>query len=168
MVRAWGIAREGQSKFGGKVKEYFAEALKMAWAEAKGKVKNVAWFNDKGIKIEMTVEHITERVVGYDEFFQKELTKKVDKMKISRLVIDGTEVNTWNTSRTADHKAITTGLVNFRGSEATITVILPAEINEAVWGEYDKRQARKKAAFNKIEKERAHMKKVYKILECGA
>lgn len=35
MKRAWEIAREGFNKFGGKVKEYFAEALKMAWAEAK-------------------------------------------------------------------------------------------------------------------------------------
>ena len=35
MTRAWEIAREGQVKFGGKVSEYFAEALKMAWAEAK-------------------------------------------------------------------------------------------------------------------------------------
>lgn len=41
MVRAWEIAREGQSKFGGKVSEYLSEALKMAWAEAKDKQKAV-------------------------------------------------------------------------------------------------------------------------------
>jgi hypothetical protein len=35
MVRAWEIAKDGQSKFGGSVKEYFAMALKMAWAEVK-------------------------------------------------------------------------------------------------------------------------------------
>lgn len=35
MVNAWKIAREGQKAFGGKVREYFAEALKMAWAQAK-------------------------------------------------------------------------------------------------------------------------------------
>ena len=39
MKRAWEIAREGQSKFGGKAVEYFAEALKNAWAEAKGSQK---------------------------------------------------------------------------------------------------------------------------------
>lgn len=38
MTRAWEIAKEGQKKFGGKVKEYLVEALKMAWAELK-KVK---------------------------------------------------------------------------------------------------------------------------------
>lgn len=35
MVRAWEIAREGVKKFGGKVREYFAQALAMAWQEIK-------------------------------------------------------------------------------------------------------------------------------------
>lgn len=35
MENAWEIAREGQKAFGGKVSEYFAQALKMAWAQAK-------------------------------------------------------------------------------------------------------------------------------------
>ena len=35
MKRAWEIAREGVKRFGGKVKEYFAEALKLAWKEVK-------------------------------------------------------------------------------------------------------------------------------------
>ncbi|BCJ86438.1 hypothetical protein [Effusibacillus dendaii] len=39
MSKAWGIARAGQKKFGGNVKEYFAEALKMAWAESKAPQK---------------------------------------------------------------------------------------------------------------------------------
>lgn len=38
MSKAWEIAREGQKAFGGKVSEYFAEALKMAWAQAKDNV----------------------------------------------------------------------------------------------------------------------------------
>ena len=35
MKRAWEIARQGAEKFGGNAKEYFAEALRMAWAEVK-------------------------------------------------------------------------------------------------------------------------------------
>lgn len=38
MENAWKIAREGQKAFGGKVSEYFAEALKMAWAQAKNTI----------------------------------------------------------------------------------------------------------------------------------
>lgn len=52
MKKAWEIARNGQKKFGGKVREYFAIALKMAWAIVKkgmemvkliGTAKQVAW-----------------------------------------------------------------------------------------------------------------------------
>src|SRR5690554_7300845 len=59
MVRAWEIAREGAKKFGGKVIDYLAEALRMAWAEFKmavanergsvklvGTEKQVKWAND--------------------------------------------------------------------------------------------------------------------------
>ncbi|ETK25823.1 hypothetical protein ERIC1_2c00110 [Paenibacillus larvae subsp. larvae DSM 25719] len=35
MKKAWEIAKEGVKKFGGKVTEYFAEALRMAWKIAK-------------------------------------------------------------------------------------------------------------------------------------
>lgn len=35
MVKAWEIARNAVKKFGGKVKEYFAQALKMAWSIVK-------------------------------------------------------------------------------------------------------------------------------------
>src|SRR5699024_10394838 len=41
MTRAWEIAREGYIKFGGKVVEYFAEALRMAWAEVKAAKEKV-------------------------------------------------------------------------------------------------------------------------------
>jgi hypothetical protein len=37
MTRAWEIARKGAAKFGEKVKEYFAQALRLAWAEVKEK-----------------------------------------------------------------------------------------------------------------------------------
>lgn len=62
MTQAWEIAYKGQNKFGGKVKEYFTQALKMAWAlvkksavsfkgtvreaenvELQGSVKQIAW-----------------------------------------------------------------------------------------------------------------------------
>lgn len=39
MTQAWTIAKQGQNKFGGKVSEYFAEALRIAWSIVKGLVK---------------------------------------------------------------------------------------------------------------------------------
>lgn len=47
MVNAWTIAKEGQKAFGGKVREYFSEALKMAWAQAKGGI-NIEALEKKG------------------------------------------------------------------------------------------------------------------------
>lgn len=64
MVKAWEIAKEAVVKFGGKVKEYFAESLKIAWATLKtetgavgktqliGSEKQVKWANDIIAKIE--------------------------------------------------------------------------------------------------------------------
>lgn len=49
MKRAWEIAREGQKNFGGKVKEYFAESLKIAWAEVKAP-KTVEFTTTSGSK----------------------------------------------------------------------------------------------------------------------
>lgn len=39
MVRAWEIAKEAVKRFGGKVKEFFKQALIMAWKEIKGGIK---------------------------------------------------------------------------------------------------------------------------------
>lgn len=76
MVRAWEIAKEGQKRFGGKVVEYIAEAMKIAWAEVKNndveikyyeyaKQNGVFWFivNDvEGIE----VSYLTEERSVYD------------------------------------------------------------------------------------------------------
>jgi hypothetical protein len=39
MTLAWEIARKGQKKFGGKVREYIAEALRQAWRIVKNAMK---------------------------------------------------------------------------------------------------------------------------------
>ena len=42
MTQAWNLAREGAKKFGGKVREYFASALRMAWEATRKPVDVVA------------------------------------------------------------------------------------------------------------------------------
>lgn len=51
MKKAWEISKEAVAKFGGKASEFFAEALRMAWAIKKGGVmkgseKQVAYANE--------------------------------------------------------------------------------------------------------------------------
>lgn len=48
MTNAWDIAYKGQNKFGGKVKEYFAQALRMAWALFKKGGNNMKIELDEG------------------------------------------------------------------------------------------------------------------------
>lgn len=43
MTRAWEIAKTGAKRFGGNAKEYFAAALRMAWAEFKSAAAIVEW-----------------------------------------------------------------------------------------------------------------------------
>ncbi|PFW65271.1 hypothetical protein [Bacillus sp. AFS075034] len=46
MRKAWEIARKGQKQFGGKVKEYFSQALKMAWEIVKNSMDNKFGFEE--------------------------------------------------------------------------------------------------------------------------
>lgn len=68
MTKAWEIAREGQKEFGGKVKEYFAEALKMAWKI----IKKVSTLDEKYNKIKFMVKSTSLDFYGkVDEYFLK-------------------------------------------------------------------------------------------------
>lgn len=74
MKKAWEIAREGQERFGGKVSEYFAIALKMAWEEAK---------ETKTIKV--TTMH------GYHKSYVARITGKHPKYKLNRQFLKADE-----------------------------------------------------------------------------
>lgn len=81
MKRAWEIAKEGQKKFGGKVKEYFRIALKMAWAESKGST-----FTEEKLaeRIILVANHDTKEYNVYGErnghvFWKKEGIASTDK-----------------------------------------------------------------------------------------
>jgi len=70
MKKAWEIARDGVRKFGGIVTEYFAEALRMAWAIVK-----------KGME---TIQLIgSEKQIKWAKDIRKELVEIVDTSKKS-------------------------------------------------------------------------------------
>ncbi len=105
MTRAWEIAREGVKKFGGKVKEYFAQALVMAWAEIKKGVEKMEIGYKKlktvdGVFYFLTNDHedlkvswLTEEFNGYTG---KHYTKHRDMTDRFQL---GTDNNTGKTMR---------------------------------------------------------------------
>lgn len=59
MKRAWEIAKEGVAKFGGKAKDYFAQSLKMAWAEARMMLKQFAAFGTKAVRTGSMVKNVS-------------------------------------------------------------------------------------------------------------
>ena len=81
MTRAWEIAKQGKKKFGGNVKEFFAAALKMAWAEVKG----VKFVEEKtSERIILTANHDTFEYTVEGErkgkiFWKREGIKEDDK-----------------------------------------------------------------------------------------
>ncbi len=79
MKKAWEIAKEGQNKFGGKVKEYFAEALKIAWSIVK---KGMNYVNQvKGTIKKMNAPKLkgTEKQVSWAEQIRKKAAATLQK-----------------------------------------------------------------------------------------
>jgi hypothetical protein len=58
MKRAWEIVRNAIAKFGGKCRDYMAEALRMAWAEVKNAKENIMKTN------EMLNDYVMKNGVG--------------------------------------------------------------------------------------------------------
>ncbi|MEK4951934.1 hypothetical protein NST12_16705 [Bacillus sp. FSL W8-1127] len=96
MKRAWEIAREGVKKFGGKVKEYFVVALKLAWKEFKdtvanengyvklvGSEKQVKWAND----IREDISKMVRTVLDYYSVNGRNIDKQRDRFnKVVELI----------------------------------------------------------------------------------
>lgn len=75
MKQAWAIARTGQKNFGGKVSEYFAEALRMAWRI----VKNLQNKEEKNMK-ELVG---SEKQVQWAEDIRKLVVEHVEDVRIA-------------------------------------------------------------------------------------
>ena len=76
MTRAWEIAREAVDNFGGKVKEYFSEALKMAWVEVG---KTIFTIEDL-----MAIGAKRWQKAGYDRLYLNNAGIKLAGLEVSR------------------------------------------------------------------------------------
>ncbi|NGP58131.1 hypothetical protein FLT15_10445 [Paenibacillus thiaminolyticus] len=136
MTKAWEIAKEGVKKFGGSVKEYFAAALRMAWAEKKGakKVQVHKWTTAKGSVVELHAEHITQQTWMTD--WGQEMTKEANFVMIRKLVINGKEYHTDRVNRVfvnGEAMLDTGDVVVHQGRKYKATAPLPQDVNQAVW-----------------------------------
>ncbi|RXZ77227.1 hypothetical protein EBB07_33690 [Paenibacillaceae bacterium] len=145
MVRAWEIARAAVVKFGGKVKEYFPQALIMAWKEAKQNgVQTHQWTNARGMKVTLVAEHITKKEWKDDwgvVHFKADNWVYVRSIKIGNM-----EFNSHISRSRVDGKPVVdAGERVVNGARKKILVMLPDDVHTAVWGEYDRIEAAKNA-----------------------
>lgn len=73
MTRAWEIAREAVKNFGGKVKEFFAQSLALAWGEVKMNNEIKCFLPQANVEVEVNL--VTGVVTG-DTYKAKEVLKK--------------------------------------------------------------------------------------------
>lgn len=96
MVNAWKIARRAAKKFGGKVVEYFAESLRMAWAMYKnslakkgGDILGLApWFINK----EFGHKSMLAQLNRFSPLFIKKQTEKAYLLEYVLFDIDNKTV----------------------------------------------------------------------------
>lgn len=84
MTRAWEIAKEGQSNFGGKVNEYLSESLKMAWAETKTMPKEriICTANHDERYFDVSVEINGQIKDCYEKLDQEQFNDKYSYMRL--------------------------------------------------------------------------------------
>ncbi|MCE2320810.1 hypothetical protein GPX65_08500 [Streptococcus thermophilus] len=96
MTNAWKIAKEAVKTFGGKAIEYIAEALKMAWATAKGGNTSLAKFQAIEAKMRKAGKHSMVQVLNLaKEVKFNEVMHKVGAYYGIEVIADGNSIGTY-------------------------------------------------------------------------
>ena len=96
MTKAWEIAKEAVKKFGGKAIEYIAEAMKMAWADAKGGNTSVAKFQAVEAKMRKDGKYSMIQVLDFAKNVKfNEVMHKVGAYYGIEVIADGDSIGTY-------------------------------------------------------------------------
>lgn len=96
MKNAWEIAKEASKKFGGKVIEYIAGAMKMAWAAIKNSDTSVAKFQAVEAKMRKAGKYSMIQVLDFaKEVKFNEVMHKVGAYYGIEVVADGSNIGTY-------------------------------------------------------------------------
>jgi len=159
MTNAWEIARNGQGKFGGKVKEYFSIALKMAWAifkKEENQVKVSEWTTANGAKVYMETEHVTETTRTTD--WGHEIKRDANMIMINEFTVNGKRLQQPNYVKRNIVNGMTVmdmGEITVNGKRTRGIVELPETIEKEVYGEFDRIEKEKKENVAKYYEQRA-------------
>lgn len=96
MSLAWKIAKEAVKKFGGKAIEYIAEAMKMAWSDAKGSNTSLAKFQAVEEKMRKAGKYSMIQVLDFaKEVKFNEVMHKEGAYYGIEVVADGDSIGTY-------------------------------------------------------------------------
>lgn len=96
MTNAWKIAKEAVKTFGGKAIEYIAEALKMAWAAAKGGNTSLAKFQAVEAKMRKVGKYSMIQVLDFAKKVKfNEVMHKAGAYYGIEVIADGSNIGTY-------------------------------------------------------------------------
>ncbi|APC45797.1 hypothetical protein PQA02_gp25 [Streptococcus phage CHPC577] len=96
MTKAWKIAKNASTKFGGKAIEYIAGAMKMAWAAIKENGTSLAKFQAVEAKMRKAGKHSMVQVLNFaKEVKFNEVMHKVGAYYGIEVIADGDSIGTY-------------------------------------------------------------------------
>lgn len=121
------------------------------------------WTTVRGTTVEMHTEHVTE-IPWFTDDWGIEHTKKVDEIRINKVILNGRVFDRSHHygRKTIDgQRFLDLGEEYIDGKRVKMIVALPAEVEVAVWGEWENRQNEKrKAEENRAKEDREKLKKM--------
>ena len=124
-------------------------------------MKNI-FKTQRGSTVELVTEHITSEIINADGH---EVSVKCDKIEITELKINGKkEIATLTEYQ--GHKVLNYGCQTIKGKKHQMLVLIPTDVYDKVWGEYDKRISdRIKTEIEAENKYQAHHNAVKKMMQ---
>ena len=124
-------------------------------------MKKSNWTTQRGAAIELTTEHITKKEVNADGW---KVEVEDDRIEIVNVKINGKDYRGTLTFR-ENQNAIDCGSIKVGNQNQRLTVLIPADIYEIHWEEYDARQKAKYEAKAKADAEyEAHYNKIMRAM----
>ena len=134
--------------------------LCMSYLLNKGDVKMTnTWLTAKGAKIELTTEHVTTEIIELDGH---KASVKADRIEIINCTVDGEEVIA-KLTRYQNKNVLNYGTAKAKGITRPLLILVPDNVYETVWGEYDRRVTAR--AIADMETEGKYQKNYNRVLK---
>lgn len=120
------------------------------------------WLTAKGSKIELTTECHTSEIIDLDGH---KVTVKADRIDVVNCTVNGQKVNATLTKYQGKN-VLNYGTTKVNGTTHPLMILMPDNVYQAIWGEYDRRI--KEQAMAEIKAEAKYQENRNKVLKAMA